>query len=269
MPWLLLMLGLLLPNFAPAQDTPAPASPEWLVRQYVTAVSWPERARYYTGELAEHYATSPTLGELGVTMRPGSPRQLLQTADIAVFAVALSPEMRPSDMYLYLRRTHGEWRLEALRALALPLVVYDILDSLEARQRLPDSLKAFVARMRLTTSTDSALKAFFVAKAARLQQVADAFEREHVDSVSAADRNSPAPTQSLKDLYAQLADLNFAGVYRDSDAAGCMLLKIGGLIDNEVGFMYCPEGALPPSMSPVRFILVEPVANGWFLYKTT
>jgi hypothetical protein len=123
--------------------------------------------------------------------------------------------------------------------------------------------------MRLTASPDSGLKVFFADRRATLEAVAEGFNRESARSIAAAPDGLKAPSPALRSLARQLATIHFRGAWRDAERPGCVFLEVGGMIDNEVGFVRCASGITPPLMTPKRFILVEAIAPGWYLYKTT
>jgi hypothetical protein len=50
---------------------------------------------------------------------------------------------------------------------------------------------------------------------------------------------------------------------------GCVFIEIRGMIDNDVGFIPCASGSTIPEITPERFILIERLSGGWYLYKTT
>ena len=70
---------------------------------------------------------------------------------------------------------------------------------------------------------------------------------------------------------------------RVKDRGRLVTLVVGGLTDNEVGFMHVREGRPPPIDPDDRsrveggllvsrafpHIWVEPVTDGWFLFRTT
>jgi hypothetical protein len=143
------------------------------------------------------------------------------------------------------------------------------LDSLDAARSLSDAERQRLENMRLTVMPDSGLKAFFAVKRGDLDRIADGFARETARSISAAPAGLKAPTPALRSLASQLATLRFRGAWRDGAHPGCVFLEIGGMLDNEVGFVRCSSGAKIPAMSPERFILVESITSGWYLYKTT
>jgi hypothetical protein len=252
-------------------QVPAPegADPRWIVSQFFLAPQWPDRARYYAGEMLSHYSRAGVVAEYGGRARPHTLRQLEGDDSRAIFAVEVEQDGRVADWYAYLTRYADGWRLTAVRTLALPLLYLEALDSLERAGPLPDSMGALLTTMRLATSTDSSLRARFGAWRSQLQAIADAFGRDSVRSIASAPAGLSAPTHHLRTLAVQLAALGFTGAWRDADVPGCVFLEIGGMSDNEVGFLFCQASSAPPDMTPQRFILVERVAPGWYLYRTT
>jgi hypothetical protein len=192
----------------------------------------------------------------------------LRPSDV-IYTVQVAEGRRAQDWYAYLRKEDTTWRLAAVRTLALPPLFFMLLDSLEATKRLPDSRRQVLENMRLTASPDSALKAFFAERRATLEGIADGFSRETARSIAAAPDGLKAPTPALRSLATRLATVRLRGAWRSPELPGCVFLEIGGMIDNEVGFVRCTSGAGPPPVTPEHFILVEPIAPGWYLYKTT
>lgn len=45
--------------------------------------------------------------------------------------------------------------------------------------------------------------------------------------------------------------------------------KIGGMIDNTVGYIFVNEKEDLPRMNPSRIIMIREIGKGWYLYKTT
>ena len=56
---------------------------------------------------------------------------------------------------------------------------------------------------------------------------------------------------------------------RDTNCGTCIEFIIGGRIDHTVGLLYQPETSAVPPMHPDRIIVIKPIDNGWYLYKTT
>ena len=252
-------------------QTPAPpaGTPAWVVDQFFVQKSFPDKARHLAGEMAEHYPTTPTIGS-GLTPEVRATIRAVQADSAkAVYSVYLRTPTHWVDWYAHLVRVDGIWKLSAVRALSLPPLFYAAMDSLGASTQVPDSLRSMLSNMRLTAAPDSALRAFLTANTPALERIATGFARTSVGSIAAAPAGLKAPTEELRGLATQLAALNLSGAYRDADHPACVFVEIGGMIDNEVGFLYAPPGCAVPEMSPERFIYVERVAGSWFLYKTT
>jgi hypothetical protein len=67
-------------------------------------------------------------------------------------------------------------------------------------------------------------------------------------------------------LSDRLRALGLIGIgYAES---GAIEIMIGGVVDNSVGFLFVGEQA-PPPMSDDNYIWVEPIGDGWCLFRTT
>ena len=256
---------------APENDTTSAA---WVVRQFYASRTFPGLAAHITGEYLANYPTAPTMGSrlppgVAVTSRP-----LLADAQRAVFATALRDTAKAEDWYTYLRREQGAWKIEAVRTLALPPMIYMLLDTLQAARKT-GTLGELDARMlenlRLTTQSDSALKAYLVAHQPAFLAIA-----RHFEAIPAAEDISEegkvrgsAPDAARRQLAAELRALHLNGVMRQQSAPRCIFVVVGGMLDNEVGYIYAPDGCAPPPISPGDYIYVERVAPGWYIYKTT
>ncbi len=270
-PCALVLLALAAAGPCDAQGGPVEktGSPEWLVQRFLARDSFPDRARYYTGEM-ESYASAPTLGATLPASVRVSFRALERGPGEAVFAAHLSDGTHAQDWYLYLVRGGEVWKLEAVRTLVLPPLFYTILDSLAAGTNAPDSLAAMVQGMRLTASSDSALKAYFAAHAREMDALAALVARTPSLRLATGDGRVEPAGADAREIRVALRALHIGAASRDGvEAPGCVLLTIGGMADNEVGYLHAPPGCKVPKMSPERFIYVERVAPGWYLYKTT
>jgi hypothetical protein len=50
---------------------------------------------------------------------------------------------------------------------------------------------------------------------------------------------------------------------------GVVKVTIGGILDNSVGFLHAADPASVPPIDPSEHIWIEPVGDGWYLFKTT
>ena len=242
----------------------APASPAWVVEQFFVADSFPQRGDYLTGEMAG-YADAPTMRAYIPASVPITIRELERRGGRAVYAVAVHDPERPTDWYAYLyERRPGRWALGQLRSLALPPLFFHVLDTLSVRRQLADSLAVEREVMRLTASSDSTLRAYLRRHEAALTHLAHAFLAQPAPTVA---RRGTAAAEDQVQMG--LRELRLSALYRDAELPGCVLLAIGGMVDNEAGFLYVPAGCTPPQMDPGRFIYVERVRGPWYVYKTT
>lgn len=276
---LLVVLAAAAPGAARGQAAvqPAdPASPAWVVDRFYASRTFPEKARHITGEYAENYADAPTMGSRLPPSVAVTSRALRVEADRATFATFLRDASHAEDWYTFLRREGGVWKIEAVRTLALPPLHRQLLESLEAqraRGELADSMVLVAETMRLTVRTDSALKAYLLANEPALRAVAERFAAARgLESIGADGGARPAGgamEAERRALAVGLRALRLTAASRSADGPGCVHLVIGGMLDNEVGFIHAPAGCSPPVPSPGQYIYVEAEAPGWFIYKTT
>jgi hypothetical protein len=243
-----------------------------LVHRFFDRDGFPERARYYTGEMIRHFRDAPTLGsglapDVRVTYRP-----LHRSAQRAAFAATLSDSVRAFDWYLYLERVADRWTLRAVRSLAMPVEFHALLDSLSAMASPPDSLARLRDRMDLATRSDSALAAHLRANAARFDELASLVSA--APSVELVGHDGQLEPRSAHDAISRrtialLRELGLSSVYRSADYPGCLFLGIVAVSDNELGYLYAPPGCREPAIDPELFIYVERVIGPWYVYKTT
>ena len=256
---------------AQASDTTSAA---WVVEMYYARPSFPGLAAHVTGEFAEHYAGAPTMGsrlppEVVVTSRP-----LRLEAESATFATSLRDASHALDYYTFLRRQDGVWKISEVRTLALPPLHQALLQELEgmrSRRDLPDSLVFTLENLRLTAASDSALGAHLLAHEPAFRALAERFAAARgltVLTTEGTPTGSATPA-AARELRAALRALRLGGLERRPKAPGCHFLVVGGMLDNEVGYIHAPQDCTPPTVSPGEYIYVEQVAPGWYLYKTT
>ena len=52
-------------------------------------------------------------------------------------------------------------------------------------------------------------------------------------------------------------------------STGIVRVTIGGMTDNEVGFLHASNPAAVPPIDPSDHIWIEPLGDGWYLFRTT
>jgi len=53
------------------------------------------------------------------------------------------------------------------------------------------------------------------------------------------------------------------------ELGNCISFRIGGMVDNTVGYLYVSDKKNLPKISPKNVILLREIGNGWYIYKTT
>jgi hypothetical protein len=265
------------PAAAPsASAAPAAGTPEWIVGQFFQQKEFPELSRYATGEFAELYRNSPTLGSIvpsGVTV---STRVLERDAQRIVFGVSMTDSNVTKEWYAYLRLEGGAFKLEAIRTLTLGQRFFETLVAAE-KAAVAGRLNVLgvqeLDRSHLTIASDADLKNHFVAQKPLFEALAKEFAAlAAVDVVNFDGKAAPegrATAEQVSGLAQQLRALTLgAAIRKYRDADGAIALIVGGDGENQVGYLRAGAGAKVPKMSPQSFIYVEPIADGWYLFKT-
>ena len=159
-----------------------------------------------------------------------------------------TPSQPPIDLYFYLRRTSGNWKVVTFRTLALSGIVYHVRDDLRKRKDLSREERITLLNTELTLSSDRELRLYFKAHRQLLESLA-----------------SHTTTNAKLGLK---RDLERSGFTTAKEEGGIVRLTIGGVLDNTVGFLKVRKGS-PPRISPSETIWLEPLGDGWYLFKTT
>ncbi|OGX82932.1 hypothetical protein [Hymenobacter glacialis] len=70
-------------------------------------------------------------------------------------------------------------------------------------------------------------------------------------------------------MHALLRKLFLAQVTRrETSCTSCLEFVIGGKVRSTVGLLYQPAASLLPAMHPDHLIVLKPLGDGWYLYKT-
>ncbi len=275
----------------------------WIAERLFDTAGFPDVATYAdldalpTNSLGQPTTFGPLTPEgAEVTIRPLPP-------DTAAVAVTVTVDADTTDLYLHFDEAD---RFVALRRLALPglfWMFYDLLDTWERVRDAPNPVSALVEgldptlvenlgldasgrgldqligsvealdtmlvelpNLRLTVASDVSLKGYFEEHRASLERIVAAYAADPtLAHVLSDERGEPgaAVADVLRDLHLNRA---FRGTMTGDDGVS---IGIGGMLDNEVGYLYVPAGAQPPRMRESNYIYVEPLGGGWYLFKTT
>jgi hypothetical protein len=226
--------------------------PEILVDAFFSQAGIADKAAMYTGEMLERFADRPTLGQSlkeGVTV---TRRLLEKKLSRAVYAVEVSRADTVIDWYVFLREEHHVWKLEAVRSLALMGPIHYEIQRLGQNQHRSAELERQYQNFVLTVASDQQLKAYLRTNHKHLQELVDLALAGKV-----AEATAMAKARSL-----HLVELL-------PDDKKIVQIVVGGILDNTIGFMQVPQGAVVPSMDPSEYIYIEHVIDNWYIYKTT
>ncbi|MDB5035733.1 MAG: hypothetical protein JWQ98_2974 [Chlorobi bacterium] len=249
---------------------PEQGSPEWIIQMYFTRRAFPEVEHYTIGELRnDNHATagSGLSDSARVTWR-----NLQEDPTRAVYAVATTDRSYHSDTYAFFVRAGDGWKLNAIRTLGLPGVFYRVMQQLEGEVNLPDSLASRLANMRLAVNSDDSLRSYFRANAEEFDMLRNILgSTPDIIAVTSNGEADPAITSNSGTIFritALLRKLRIHSIRRAAEGSGAFYLTIHNESDHAVGYLSLPEGAAPPGMTPSRFIYVEEIVRGWYIYKS-
>lgn len=291
-------LGFLAAMAAPASAADAlPTDPIATVR-YLFGKSTTEEAKALTtGELGEIVSRNGS---------PLNPNLMMENIavigqdDKATIVSAELPALPDhSNGYVFLTKEDGRWKVEALRTLDLPpdLIKRRISWEQASAQQRQEAFKGkdpkvaaeyetAIASIRLAMQPDRALAAFFndhkgafqdlqarLAKGGLSGQVsvANLLLGQLVgwnDAPDADERNAMAKT-FVDLLLAGGVSANLGAPPRDKPRCGddCSMYAIYEEQGRSVGYVWIGPKGKVPAMSPVNFILMQPLGEGWYLYK--
>ena len=206
---------------------------------------------------------------------------LQQDSAAAVVTVELRDTISRNDFYLYFAKEEKDWKLRAVRGLAMTGVGQQMLKVLTTmpptevanyNQRHPDANHTFtVGNLKLWSGADADIIEHFNEHRADFNKVVELVQARQYFPPKAdvlalgeqAANADPAVNALLQSLYISRI------TRRDTGCGTCLEFLIGGLVENTVGFLYQPDASAVPAMHPDRIIVIKPIGNGWYLYKTT
>ncbi len=258
LPILVFGLAIAQPTHLAAQVSTAPAStPREAIMRFLSLnaehkLNTPEARALLSGELTQ---LPPFVGPLT------EPDKIIALGDDS--AVARLPAQSPAhqDGYFFLQRDGAAWTIEAGRLLAIPAFVWQLRDQLTKRQGRTPEDEATLRNLNLTLSTDRELAIWFNSNKGALETLRALASASGASSPRGPDGRvqTPETNKILEDLSASALDI---------ETDGTVIVTIGGITDNTVGFLFAPNGKAPP-MSKTDYIWIEPVGDNWFLFKTT
>lgn len=237
----LLAVTLLWSASIPAQTTPTSdeAAQRSVLSQFSELSSQnrlqsPEAKRLLSGEAAEW--KGPAFGTISFDT-------IIQTGPGQAVARIPAQGGNPEDFYIYLRLIEGEWKITSARTVAAGFDEHP-------------------------TISDKDLRDWFQSNRARFEQLKNDFAGVKGDYwCTSGDGNSNAALTKLKALRLTCVT-NWSGG-DEAGEEGLTHFIIGGMADNEVGFLFVAKGFAPPPITDDHYIWVEQLDDGWYLYRAT
>lgn len=249
-------------SMAPAQSNLAPDADSSRVRATLDHFLLLNQARALAGDEARALLAGELDNVTQATFGPlPPPDRIIMLADHrAVARLPAEGEVRP-DIYLYLGEHDGSWTIDALRTLALTGVIEEIRRlGREMTARSPE-IEAALRSAELTLSSDRQLASWFRENRGALESLRALAEAQRPAPGSGDARIGTPETNAI---VARL-HLNMVSISRD----GVVRVSIGGILDNEVGLLHAGSADLVPAIDPASYIWIEPLGDGWYLFKTT
>ncbi len=270
-------LSLALGSAAGAQGKPTTPSAETrtitaIVHRFYADSALTGRDAILTTRYAALLDTPPTPGEIIPRGTRIAIREIQRDSAHAIYETESGPEKQFADWYTYLVRDGGKWKIDNVRIFELPPAHYLILDSLDAKKNLPDTLAWMRDRMRLTTASNATLRAYFGAHETAILKLASDFETHaSMNAFDESGQSFPANAVQAADkalLSSELHALDFGAALRNLSALQCVRYKIGGAEQAMVGYMHFRSTCPLPKMGTDDVIYFERVAPDWYLYRT-
>ena len=224
-------------------------SPQWLLDMFFNKPSFPEKEKYYSGEMLQDIKY-PTIGEENFQSDSISYRKIAVNEQAEVYSVTITKYDESTNFYCYLFNDAGTWKIDAIRKFQLPMFVYEIADSLARIEQAPDTALNLKRMLELMISSDEELKTFLTDNVNSFYRIIDDFEN-----------NRPVKLKSLMNRF------GFESIYYDDLYPGCIFIMIGRLDRFEIGYIFASQGSSLPVINPERFIYIEEILPKWFVYR--
>jgi hypothetical protein len=192
----------------------------------------------------------------------------------ALVSVGIRVDVSAFDLYVFFRKI-DDWHIETIRTLAgielINQIIYEYqnlqVDSAKSKLMAQgyDNLELFIKRLKLSISSDSEIEKYFRENISSFNKIIEYIETHNYDNPE--ERISQINNDVIiKELLKDILIDKIVDAEEGEFVAGFM---IGGIIDNSVGYFYQPDKTKLPKISKSLYILIKPLGNGWYMYKTT
>lgn len=233
---------------ANAQTTYQHNSPEWLVYQFFSASSFPDKSIFFIDEMIKQI-NYPSIGEELRGEGTSKLKEIQRSNDEAVFSINISMHNDQKDFYCYMKNQNG-WKISAIRTFIIPAYYNQLADSILSDAGLPDSTKSIAHSIRLLAGDDENLKNHLKLNFNVFKRLLDLFRNE-----------------ANNEIHKMLQQLYLSSVYKPDQLIDCFFFTILEVNYLEAGYIYCNDKLRLPKISPDSFIIIEEVVKDWYLYR--
>lgn len=230
--------------------------------------------KFFCCELYLEWNADSTLGQ-------NLPRSVQRTSEVifqdtahAMVAVWLHDTVTSLDVYFYLLKNQN-WTIHAARSLVMKQSARNALKSLdsipEAQRGEPyskthaHSYTFETENLNLWDNSDYVLTAHFNSHKKQFHQVQKRLVKKGFTKSDTLVGNG-IKDKKIKKLTDQMLIRSFE---YDRRYPGCIFYVIGGISDNTVGYLYQPDPKKVPIITEKHYIIIKPMGDGWYLFKTT
>lgn len=250
-------------------------SPLQIVELYVSPNGFPNKLKFFCCEFYQEWGADSTLGQQLPARVQRECKVLYQDSIRAAVSVWLHDSTVSRDIYFFLMKNQN-WTLYAARSLVMTgLAAADKkrMDSLHLAVGDKNYLKktghtySFDEKnMKLWAGSDKDLQSHFIKNKDEFGQLQKRLEKKGFYG-----KNDSLLTKAMTDkkIKKQTAGLLIREISYDPKWPGCVFYLIGGISDNTVGYLYQPDPKKIPRMTEKKYILIQPLGNGWYIFKTT
>jgi hypothetical protein len=250
-------------------------SPLQIVERYVSPDGFPNKLKFFCCELYQEWFADSTLGQQLPRTVKRECRLLHMDTMYAAVSVWLHDSITSLNYYFYLIKGKN-WTLYAIRSLAMTEVAKKEIRSMDTIAPARRGTSYTMAHghtydfdyrnLQLWTSPDTNLVAYFMKHRADFEKL-----QNNLTKKGFYGKQDSLVRRALKDpkIKALATSLLIRDIGYDKKLPGAVFYIIGGISDNTVGYFYQPNPLKVPPMSEKKFILIQPLGNGWYLFKTT
>ncbi|MDQ3111840.1 MAG: hypothetical protein M3R17_18280 [Bacteroidota bacterium] len=260
--------------FAQQKSPSDTLTPLQVVERYVSPGGFPNKLKFFCCELYGEWNADSTLGQYLPKRVQRTSELIFQDTAHAMVAVWLHDTTTSLDIYFYLVKAQN-WTIYAARSLVMKQSAKDALKSLDSIPE-KDRGEAYTKthahtyyfetkNLELWDNSDDVLAAHFIEHKKQFQQIQKRLVKKGFTKTDSLVINA-IKDKKIKKLTNEIL---IRGFEYDKRYPGCIFYLIGGIADNTVGYLYQPDGKKIPLITEKHYILIKPLGDGWYLFKTT